>query len=219
MSETPHQPEETPKTTANLAEATEKRVEGEKSSAFIASAADFIRTVIIVFALATVLRIFVVQPFVVEGSSMVPRFETSDYLIVDKISYRISKPERGDIIVFRYPNQPTINYVKRIIGMPGERVRIENNTVTIFNSEHPQGVTLNESPYLLSSVITAIPGTGSKEVVVTEGNYFVMGDNRPASSDSREWGLLPNANIVGRVVFQAFPLSRASFISHARYQE
>ncbi len=219
MSETPHQHDENSKTTAGLADATEKRIETEKGGAFIASAADFIRTVIIVFALATILRVFIVQPFVVEGSSMVPRFETNDYLVVDKISYRVSAPERGDIIVFHYPNQPTINYVKRIIGLPGERVRIENNIVTVFNTENPQGFTVNESIYLQPSVVTAIPGTGSKEVVVTDNNYFVMGDNRPASSDSREWGLLPRENIIGRVVFQAFPLARASFISHARYNE
>ena len=179
--------------------------------------AETIRTILVVVILAYILRLFVLQPFVVEGSSMQPRFTTNDYLIVDKVTYEVSPPKRGDIIVFKYPNDPSTSYVKRIIGLPGEKVVIEGGQVRIINTAHPEGFILDEHQYLSPTVQTTLPAISRSEFNVTTDHYFVMGDNRPASSDSRSWGLLPKENIIGRVLVQAYPLQSATIIRHATY--
>ena len=182
-------------------------------------AAELVRTALIVAVLAYGLRLFVLQPFVVEGSSMYPRFQTNDFLIVDKISYHLKSPSRGDIIVFKFPYDINTNYVKRIIGLPGDTVKIENGMVTVKNQAHGDGAVLSE-PYLSPGNTTLLSNTSTKnEFVVPDGQYFVLGDNRKASSDSREWGFLPQGNIIGRAVLQVFPLKRASFVVHAKYAD
>lgn len=179
--------------------------------------AELIKTAIIVSVLAYVIRLFILQPFIVEGSSMYPQFQTQDYLLVDKVSYRLHQPERGDIIVFRYPNDLSINYVKRVIGLPGEKVVIEDGIVTVFPTVTDKGIVLEEK-YIPSENSTRLPSGASRaEFLVPKDQYFVLGDNRQASSDSREWGFLPKEDLIGRVVVQAFPLNRAAVIPHARY--
>jgi signal peptidase I len=179
--------------------------------------AELIRTALVVSILAIAIRTFAVQPFVVEGSSMFPRFETNDFLIVDKISYRFHTPERGDIIVFKYPYDLATNYVKRVIGLPGETVKIQDGKVIIINVAHPDGFTIDE-PYLSEGNTTTLSVTSAtNQFVVPDGKYFVLGDNRRASSDSREWGFLPKEDIIGRVFVQAYPFNRASWVSHASY--
>lgn len=179
--------------------------------------AELIRTAIIVTVLAVAIRTLAVQPFVVEGSSMFPRFETSDFLIVDKITYRFEAPSRGDIIVFKYPYDLQTNYVKRVIGLPGETVKIQDGQVIVINSTYPNGVILDE-PYVSAGNTTTLPVTSaSNEFVVPADKYFVLGDNRRASSDSREWGFLPKEDIIGRVFVQAYPFARASWVNHASY--
>lgn len=181
--------------------------------------AELIRTALAVVVLAYVIRLFILQPFVVEGSSMYPRFQTNDFLIVDKLSYRIGQPERGDIIVFKYPYDLETNYVKRVIGLPGDTVKIEDGKVTVINDENPTGITLDEQ-YVSSGNTTTLPAASAKnEFTVPEGNYFVLGDNRRASSDSREWGFLPKEDVIGRVFVQAYPFDRASWVNHARYDD
>lgn len=184
----------------------------------IRTAAEAIRTILIVVVLAFLLRAFVFQPYKVEGSSMDPLFETNDHLIVEKLSYRFAQPQRGDIVVFRYPYSPDTSYVKRIIGLPGERVLIEDGTVRVFNSANPNGFQLDES-YLENGRETSVSAAGRNEFSVTADHYFVMGDNRPASSDSREWGLLPKENIIGRAVVKTYPLGEISWIEHAEYTQ
>jgi signal peptidase I len=149
------------------------------------------------------LRLFVISPFVVDGESMHPTFENLDYLIIDEISYRFESPQRGDVIVFRYPLDPSVFYIKRIIGLPGETVAIENGVVSITEPDG-DSFTLNE-PY-----ISAEDATYNETVTLAPGDYFMMGDNRPNSSDSRVWGPLPAKDIVGRVFLRLLPLSRAS---------
>jgi signal peptidase I len=180
--------------------------------------AELIKTAVIISFLAYVIRIFVLQPFIVEGLSMYPQFKTSDYLLVDKVSYRLSPPHRGDIVVFKYPGDPSINYVKRVIGLPGEKIHIENGHVTVINIAHPQGELLNEL-YVSSGNLTSTSTGPKADYTVPSNNYFVLGDNRQASSDSREWGFLPSEDLIGRVLVQAFPLNRISIITHADYKE
>ena len=148
-------------------------------------------------------RMFIAQPFLVSGASMSPNFETGNYLIVDQLSYNFEDPQRGEIIIFRYPNDPKKFFIKRVIGLPNETVKISSSKVFIKNTENPNSFELDE-PYLQN--------TGSKDTETTlkEDEYYVMGDNRPASSDSRVWGVLPEDLIVGRAFLRLFPFNKIS---------
>ncbi len=167
---------------------------------------------ILLFAAIIVLpiRYFIFQPFIVKGDSMVPNLHPRDYLIVDEISYRFSNPQRGDVIVFKYPVDNTQRYIKRIIGLPGETVDIANGKVTII--ANGKNVVLDEKKYLLG-VLT----DGTVHIVLENDNYFVMGDNRPFSYDSRRWGVLPKDDIIGRALFRLLPISQMSVIFNPTY--
>jgi signal peptidase I len=157
------------------------------------------------------IRAFVVSPFVVDGESMHPTFENLDYLIVDELIYRFHAPQRGDVIVFRYPNNPSVFYIKRVIGLPGETVSINHGVVTVTTTGGDK-VTLSE-PYDVSE-----DATYTKNVSLLPGEYFVMGDNRPNSSDSRVWGPLPQRNIIGRVDVRLLPVTHSAlFPGHTTY--
>lgn len=166
---------------------------------------DLIRFALVVLVIALGVRYFIAQPFVVSGESMVPTFQNKNYLIVDQLTYRFKTPERGDVIIFHPPGQPKgIYYIKRIIGLPGEIITVKGGIVTITNTEHPDGWILNE-PYI--SAPTTLNVENKK---IEEEEYFVMGDNRPFSSDSRTWGVLPKENIIGRAFLRLFPLKSIS---------
>ena len=148
------------------------------------------------------IRFFVAQPFIVSGASMETTFSTGQYLIVDQLTYHFEEPKRGDVIVFRYPRDTERFYIKRIIGVPGDTVEIIGRDVRVKNTEHPEGVLLDET-YILSMR----PGTTIIETL-GDSEYFVMGDNRDASSDSRTWGVLQRDKIVGRAFLRLFPVSK-----------
>lgn len=150
------------------------------------------------------IRTFVISPFVVDGASMHPTFENLDYLIIDELIYNFTAPARGDVIVFRYPKDPSIFYIKRVIGLPGETVSISHGIVTIITAGGEK-LALNE-PYTVNE-----DATYTDVVSLNLGEYFVMGDNRPNSSDSRIWGALPEKNIIGRVDLRLLPISKSSF--------
>lgn len=154
------------------------------------------------------IRLFIISPFVVDGDSMHPTFDNLDYLIVDEFLYYFRAPERGDVIVFRYPGNPSNFYVKRIIGLPGETVSINRGTVSISGT-NGESFTLSE-PYVVSE-----DATYTKNVSLSADEYFVMGDNRPNSSDSRIWGPLPKKNIIGRVDLRLLPVKNAGFFPGA----
>ena len=142
---------------------------------------------------------------------MEPSFENSDYLIIDEISYRFRDPQRGEVVVFKYPQNPSFRYIKRIVGLPGETIEIEDGKVIIFDNGKSQ--ILDESDYLSSDLSTP----GSLRISLDEDEYFVLGDNRAVSSDSRRWGFLPEENIVGRVVFRAWPFAALAKIEAPSY--
>jgi signal peptidase I len=170
---------------------------------------DLLKTGVIVFLIAFGLRYFAIQPFIVDGESMMPNYVNNEYILAEKISYLTGEPKRGDVIVFRYPGNPNVSYIKRIIGLPGDTITIENDAVTITSTEHPEGVKLDEK-YLPSDTLTLATGThnGPYTQKVETGQYFVMGDNRQHSSDSREWGLLPKSNIIGRAWLTLLPANK-----------
>lgn len=162
---------------------------------------DVIETALLVVFVLAPIRLWIAQPFIVVGSSMYPTFSNGDYLIVDEISYRLEDPKRGEVIVFRPPDNPKDHYIKRIVGLPGETVVIEDDKVTIINDENPKGFVLQE-PY------TSSMRAGLKKVTLGSGQYFVMGDNRAVSSDSRAWGALDRDHISGRVLLRMFPIQK-----------
>lgn len=157
----------------------------------------------IIFALVVMIpfRMYVAQPFVVNGPSMDTTFKHGDYLIVDEVTYRFKEPNRGDVLIFKYPVEPSKFFIKRLIGLPGETVVVGNNTVMIINKEHPKGTILTED-YINSR------GYVSTKITLGEDEYFVMGDNRSESYDSRSWGPVPKSDIVGRPLVRLWPLSQ-----------
>lgn len=173
---------------------------------------------IIAIALAIILpvRYFLIQPFVVKGASMEPNFYDSEYLIIDELSHRFRTPERGEVVVFHPPKNDELYYIKRVIGLPGETVEIKDNTVTIYNDTHPNGIKLDET-YI--GVVT----DGELRKEVPEGHYFLMGDNRIASVDSRMFGTVPlhgdemTGDIIGRVWVRGFPLDRMATFALPTY--
>jgi signal peptidase I len=158
------------------------------------------RFALIALIIVIPIRAFVAEPFVVSGSSMVPTFENGDYLIVDKISYEFGTPQRDDVVVFRYPNDTTKFFIKRIIGLPNETVDIKGNDVTITNKEHPEGFQLNQS-------FVKNPANNDTHFVLGNDEYFVMGDNRNASSDSRYWGAVKRNLLQGKAFLRLLPIS------------
>jgi len=163
------------------------------------------RFAIIAIIIVIPVRIFIAQPFIVSGSSMVPTFQNGDYLIVDEISYRLKNPERFDVIVFRYPHDQTKFFIKRIIGLPNEEIVINNGIVTIINIEHPDGFILDQ-PYVKNE------SKSNEHLKLKENEYFVMGDNRSASSDSRYWGALTKNLIMGKAFIRLFPIKEIDLL-------
>src|SRR4030043_174613 len=162
---------------------------------------EILKIVIIALVIVVPIRYFLFQPFFVKGQSMEPNFENGDYLIVDEISYRFREPQRGEVVVFKYPRNLSQRYIKRIIGLPGEKIEIKDGKILIFNANGIQA--LDESNYLPIYIVTP----GVIQTSLAENEYFVLGDNRPSSSDSRYWGPLPREDIIGRVFFRAWPFT------------
>lgn len=159
---------------------------------------------IVLFAVIIVvpIRLFIAQPFVVSGASMEPAFESSEYLIVDQLSYRFEEPRRGDVIIFRFPLDPSKFFIKRIIGLPRETITLEGKTVIVKNGEYEDGRVLDEeylSPRNLDEDFLTI--------TLGDNEYFVLGDNRKESSDSRSWGTVDKGYIIGRAIVRLFPVT------------
>lgn len=165
------------------------------------------KIVVIAAIIVVPIRYFLFQPFFVRGQSMDPNFENGDYLIIDEISYRFRQPKRGEVIVFKSPSNYSQRFIKRIIGLPGETVAIKDGKVMIYRDGQPEN--LDESEYLLGDLVTF----GEIKITLKEREYFVLGDNRSFSYDSRRFGSLPRDKIIGRVIIRAWP-----FIAMAKFE-
>ena len=203
----------------------EKDIESNEEAYGVGS---FLWEVIKVFFWALVIiipvRVFLFQPFFVQGASMEPNFENGDYLIINELGYKQSDLNiagvhifsvnsfkdlsRYDVAVFRYPVNPQQFFIKRVIGLPGERIKVEDGKVTIYNTQNPDGFVLNEDKYLASNLFT----TGNLDIKLNQDQYFVLGDNRKASYDSRMWGAVPKNDIIGKVLVRAWPVSKAEIL-------
>lgn len=167
---------------------------------------EMVRFGLLTLAIVLPIRLFVAEPFIVSGASMEPTFETGEYLIIDQLTYRFfHDPVRGEVVIFRYPENPSRYFIKRIIGLPEETVQIDGEIITIKNTLHPDGFPLDQS-YI--SLTKSEVGT----YVLGADQYFVMGDNRGASYDSRSWGALDKDLIVGRAFLRLFPPQEAAIL-------
>jgi len=191
--------------------ATHESPHAEKSSN-----ASLVLYTVVALGLALAIRFFVAAPYIVSGASMEPTFYDLHYLIIDRISYDFGQPARGDVVVFDLPQDTSRALIKRIIGLPGETVSVEGSTVRIYNEKHPTGFVLDE-PYLDPANVS---DSNHVRIELGPDQYFVMGDNRKVSADSRLWGALPREDIVGRVLVRLFPLSSIGVLpGKARYDE
>jgi signal peptidase I len=168
--------------------------------------AEIVRFAIIAILIVVPIRMFVAQPFIVSGASMETTFHSGEYLIVDQLSYHFHQPHRGEVIVFRYPRDPSKFFIKRIVGEPGDTVTIENGTVYIANETDPDGFALTEA------YAEKMPPAPKLTETLGDREYFVMGDNRDESSDSRTWGVLQQERIVGRAWVRLFPPSVLDYL-------
>jgi|YelNatPaOPRAMG01_1025707.scaffolds.fasta_scaffold15076_2 signal peptidase I len=184
---------------------------------FFASFLEIFEIIVVAVVAVFIVRNFIVQPFLVSGTSMVPTFQNGDYVLVDELTFHIRPPERGEVIVFHDPEPGDYNtyFIKRIIGLPGDTVQIQNGGVTIFNTQYPQGLKLNET-YLPSNVITLNNG-GPDKITLASSTYFMLGDNRENSFDSRSWGPLNENNIVGLVRIRLWPFDKIKIFSDFKY--
>lgn len=187
---------------------------------------EIVKMILWVVVIIIPLRVFLIQPFFVQGASMEPNFEDKEYLIINELGYKTTEVgfaygekeinfftvksfkefQRGDVVVFRYPKNPSIYYIKRIVGLPEEKIEIRDKKIKIYNSENPEGLVLDESKYLPASEETS----GDQVIQLSGSEYFVLGDNRNYSSDSRSWGPVPENDVIGKVLLRAWPFSRAS---------
>lgn len=167
-------------------------------------------------ALAFFIRFFIAAPYVVSGASMIPTFYDYHYLIIDRVTYGFEPPQRGDVIVLDLPQDTSRALIKRVIGLPGETVQLTGTTVTIINGNHPKGFVLAEK-YLDPN---NLGGPTDMKVTLGGDQYFVLGDNRKVSADSRTWGILPKKDIVGRALIRLFPFDKIGILpGTARYDD
>lgn len=190
-----------------------ERVLGPTLGAVATFVLEIVQIAALALAIILPVRYFLVQPFIVKGVSMEPNFEDGQYLIIDELTFHFREPERGEIVVFHPPSSDQKQfYIKRVIGLPGERVEVNEGKVTIYNHENQNGLVLNED-YLDEYT------TGRDSETLGEGEYYLMGDNRDASFDSRAFGPVPRDNFIGRVWIRGLPLDKIGSFSVPVYQD
>ncbi|MEK7555166.1 MAG: signal peptidase I [Patescibacteria group bacterium] len=177
---------------------------------FFVSAWEILEVVFVATATVFLIRTFLVQPFVVSGASMEPNFSEKDYLLIDEITYRFKEPERGEVVVFRYPLDESVFFIKRIIGIPGDQVISQGGRIRIVRDG--ADMALNE-PYLSSE----LKSSDNFNVTLGTDQYFVLGDNRSHSFDSKNWGAINRENIVGIARVVLFPFNRFEFLEVPSY--
>jgi len=174
---------------------------------------DLVKIAAIAFIIVWPIHKFIFQPFYVVGPSMEPNFYDKEYLIIEEVSYRFNQPQRGEVVVFRSPVNPKDHLIKRVIGLPGERILIKQEAVYIYNRDFPEGLKLDESAYLSAGVKTP----GQVDIQLGPDQYYLLGDNRNVSLDSRVFGSVKKALITGRTWVRGWPVARAGVIKAPDY--
>jgi signal peptidase I len=169
---------------------------------------DFIETIVTALVIFVIIYLFLFQPHQVKGNSMQPNFENGEYLLTNKITYRFHPPKRGDIVIFKAPPKQNYDYIKRVVGLPGEKISLKNGQFFINDSLLDEGPYLPDNAYIQGGQFLAEGG----EMVIPEKQYFVIGDNRAHSSDSREWGYISQEDIIGRAWLRYWPPNKFGFM-------
>ncbi len=177
---------------------------------------EIVKVAMISAAIIIPIRYFLIQPFFVKGASMEPNFHDREYLIIDELSYRFTPPARGQVIVFRYPRNPQEYFIKRVIGLPGEQVQIKDGKVIIYNEAHPEGFTIDEK-YLPADLMTF--SQDDMKTSVGPDEYYVLGDNRGASKDSRYFGVVNKSFITGKVLFRGWPINEITVFNKSYWPQ
>ena len=183
----------------------DKKEPQEKPESVKQSFWELVRFAILALLIVVPIRVLVAEPFVVSGASMVPTFADGDYLVVDKLSYKLNDPERYDVVIFKYPNDTTKFFIKRIIGLPNETIDIKGSVITITNALHKDGFKLDQ-PFVKNTA------NNNTHYEIKSGEYFVMGDNRSASSDSRYWGGVKREFISGKALLRLLPIKNIDIL-------
>lgn len=200
-------------------------MEAQSKNKYLEFAIELVKIAVIAFVIVAPIRYFIFQPFIVSGASMAPNFSTGDYLIIDELSYRFSAPQRGDIVVFDasfIPGYKSQRFIKRIIGLPGETVKIVDGEVDIIKGGKTTTLTEKYLPENLKTYgfdgnngygLSPLP----EQTTLGANQYFVMGDNRSGSYDSRMWGVVPKADIIGKALVRVLPITSISEIIRPSY--
>lgn len=184
----------------------------EKLKKVVAAVFDFLQGIVVIMAILVMVYLFIMSPQEINGASMEPNFYNGEYILTNKVSYKIGLPTRGDVVIFKSPRNKDIDYIKRVIGLPGDEVELRDSTFFVNGLEV-------EEPYIPEGTYT-YGGSYLQEdssIVVPEGMYFVVGDNRQHSSDSREFGPIPLEDFIGQAFLRYFPFDRAGVLPHPRY--
>jgi len=189
----------------------------QEGNSFWSYVVDIIETIVVALAIFVVVYLFLLQPHQVKGASMKPNFLDGEYILTDKISYRFTKPKRGDVIIFQSPTDPDVDFIKRIIGLPGEKVKISEGSIVIYNEQNKTGLTLKEPYHINGPTLGGKEVPQNTEVTIGDNQYFVLGDNRVESFDSRSWGMLDRKKIIGKAWLRYWPLNKIGFVKHYSY--
>ena len=182
------------------------------SKSFLSFVIEVVKVVVISLAIIIPIRYFLIQPFYVRGASMEPNFHDNEYLIINEIGYRFAAPQRGDIVVIKSKINAKEYLIKRVIGLPEEKIEINSGEVKIFNNDNPEGKILLEE-YLARGITT----NGNYIITLKSDEYYVMGDNRPSSLDSRSFGAIKKDEIVGRAWLRAWPFHKLKHFATPEY--
>lgn len=169
------------------------------------SPAKLLALILAILIIVKLIQAFIIQPFLVDGGSMLPNLKSGELLLIDKLSFDIDKLKRGDVIVFRHVKNDQFNgsfFIKRLIGLPGDRVVVENGITTIYNVEHPNGMILNED------FVKYKDNMKNLNIYLNTDEYLAFGDNRAESYDSRSWGVIYKKDLSGKAVFRLFPFNK-----------
>lgn len=208
-----HIPELLPHTNPSNSSEMEKMMhEKPEQGGVIAFVFEMAKITLIAVAIILPIRYFLIKPFYVNGASMEPNYHNNEYLIIDEITYRFEQPARGDVVVFKYPNDHSQYFIKRVIGLPLERIVVRDNAVFVHNNAYPDGKQLAE-PYLETGTPTQI----DTDITLSGDEYFVLGDNRTESLDSRRFGPVRANEIIGRSWVRGWPIDRAGFLTHYQF--
>ncbi|MFA5029701.1 MAG: signal peptidase I [Patescibacteria group bacterium] len=190
-------------------------VRRSKTKAVVEFIWEMVKVSIISLVIILPIRYFLIQPFYVKGASMEPNFYDHEYLIIDEISYRFAEPKRGDIVVFKYPKDPSQYFIKRVVGLPGDRVEIKSGRVFITSGSFSGPLT---EEYLMPGMETDLPFEGYSNVTLNNDEYFLLGDNRDQSLDSRVFGPVKRDFIIGRTWLRGWPFTRLTVFNSPEYK-